>query len=176
MRAQQALERNQVIGKDMKMWKHTNVYLLTLPADLNLFTQPTESQWWSKHWHTPSNALSLGADCVPGVAKTLWLHSATLPPPTVSPQQWLFNKLLARRETTLFNTQMRRQKGSFFFPQGGWLRRERGGGWYTAITHTAFCCWGFLNGGFQSGRINGESDIQLRWDLAALGGDDGAAN
>lgn len=137
MRAQQALERNQVIGKDMKMWKHTNVYLLTLPADLNLFTQPTESQWWSKHWHTPSNALSLGADCVPGVAKTLWLHSATLPPPTVSPQQWLFNKLLARRETTLFNTQMRRQKGAFSFPRvAGWGGRGVGGLIHSNYTHS----------------------------------------
>lgn len=91
---------------------------------VNLFTQPPESQWWSQLRHThsniPSNALPLGADCIPRVAETPWLRSATPPPPsTVSPQQWLFNKLLARRETTLFNTQMRRQKEAFSYPGVG---------------------------------------------------------
>lgn len=76
------------------------------------------------HSNIPSNALSLGADCVLRVAGTPWLRSATPPPSTVGPQQWFFNKLLAGGETTLFKTQMRRQRGSFFLPQGGW----RGGG------------------------------------------------
>lgn len=88
--------------------------------------------WWSKRRHT---LISPRGTFVPRVAETPWLHSVTLPPPTVGSQQRLFNRLLAGEETTLLTTQMRRQKAAFSNPRGGAVRRGR----YTAITHRAFC-------------------------------------
>lgn len=64
------------------------------------------------------NAPSLGADCFPRVVETPWLHSVTPPPFTIAPQQWLFNKLLVRKETTLFKIQMTRQRESFLSHPG----------------------------------------------------------
>lgn len=95
-----------------------------LHNNLNLSGGPNTGIHTLIHCNIPSNALSLGADCIPRVAETPWLRAATPPPSTIGHQQWLFNKLLARRETTLFNIQTRRQRESFFLPRGGW----QGGG------------------------------------------------
>lgn len=116
------------------------------------------------HSNNLSNALSLGADCIPRVAETPWLHSATPTPSVTGRWQLLLNGLLAGRETTLFKIQMTRQRKSFFLPQGGW------GGGYRVITHRAFCRQGSLNGGFQSGGISGweRHSIKMRSRLRTL--------
>lgn len=128
-------------------------------SDLNLF----KAQWWSKL--TLSHSSLKSSPWGPIVPRG-GLPSAT---PSVSPK--LFNKLLSQERPPSSTPKWGNKKELFLSP--GWVVKKgwvvvRVGWWYTAITHWAFCRWGFLNGGFQSGGISGESDIQLRWDLATL--------
>lgn len=119
------------------------------------------------------NAPSLGADCFPRVVETPWLHSVTPPPFTIAPQQWLFNKLLVRKETTLFKIQMTRQRESFFSSTPGWVARKGviHSDYIQSLLSLRISKWGFQRSG-----ISGESDIQLRSDLTTHSADKGAAN
>ncbi len=106
--------------------------LIYLHNQLNLSGGPIAGT----HSHTPVSPLMplpWRQIASPGWLRPLGLSSATPPFAAVSPQQCLFNKLLARRETTLFNTQMRRQKGAFSYPRVG---GEGGRGADTQRLHT----------------------------------------